>query len=89
MRPFPPITDVEQLDDDGQVGEALMMGLRLIEGIDSRRLASLLSRGERGDQRAAAIERHTKGGLLVRRGGRMQLSHRGLLLADTVISDLL
>ena len=89
VRPLPPITGVEQLDQDGAVGETLMMGLRLIEGIGETRLRRLLARGSRGPQRAAAIERHVATELLTRRDGFLRFTRRGLLLADTVLVELL
>lgn len=87
--PLPPITDVERLDEDGRIGETLMLGLRLTAGIADDRLGDLLSRGTRAPQRRAAVERHTDSGLLGRTAGRLHLTHRGLLLADTVLADLL
>ncbi|MHC4429208.1 MAG: radical SAM family heme chaperone HemW [Planctomycetota bacterium] len=79
-RGLPEITDVECLDADGRVGETLMLGLRLIEGLE---VATLDAR------RAAAIERHLAAGLLERRETNLRLTRHGLLLADTVLSDLL
>ena len=86
---LPEITDVEVLDEDGQVGEVLMLGLRLIEGIERAGLERLLARGRRGDERAAAIDRHVAAGLLERTPSHLRLSRRGLLLADGVLADLL
>jgi oxygen-independent coproporphyrinogen-3 oxidase len=43
--PLPPIEDAEHLDEDGRVGEELMLGLRLTEGIEQSRLDALLSVG--------------------------------------------
>ncbi len=89
VRPLPPITNVERLDDDGRVGEELMLGLRLIEGIAHDRLDKLLAAGRRGPGRAAAIDRHVSEGLLQRDDGSLRLTRRGLLLADIVLADLL
>ncbi len=87
-RPWPPIQDVERLDDDGRAGEELMLGLRLIDGIARDRLEALLALGRRGGERAAAIEGHVDGGRLEERGGRLRLTRTGLLLADSVLADL-
>ncbi|MDY7109971.1 MAG: radical SAM family heme chaperone HemW [Planctomycetota bacterium] len=87
--PLPPICDVEHLDADGRVGEALMLGLRMIDGIELTRLEALLAEGKRGRQRAEAIETHLAAGLLERRDDHLRLTRRGLLLADTVLSDLI
>jgi oxygen-independent coproporphyrinogen-3 oxidase len=86
--PLPPITGAERLDDDGRAGEALMMGLRLVEGMPIERVKRLLETGSRGEQRSAAIDRHTETGLLERSDARLRLTRKGLLLADTVLSDL-
>ncbi len=88
-RGLPPVTDSEQLGEEGRAGEALMLGLRLIEGIGLPDLAMLLAAGSAGERRAEAIERHIAGALLVRDRGRLALTRRGLLLADTVLADLL
>ncbi|MCZ6542825.1 MAG: radical SAM family heme chaperone HemW [Planctomycetota bacterium] len=89
VQPLPPITNVERLDDDGRVGEELMLGLRLIEGIPLDRLDELLTDGRRGPGRAAAIDRHVSEGLLQRDDGSLRLTRCGLLLADIVLADLL
>ena len=82
--PLPPITDVEELDEDGRVGEILMLGLRLNEGISQARLPGLLAGG-----RAEIVRRHVASGLLEHREGRLRFTRRGRLLADTVLADLL
>ena len=89
VRPWPPITDVERLDEDGRVGEALMLGLRLMEGVTLDQLDGLLAVGVRGPHRTAAIDRHIAAGLLRRSATHLHLTRRGLLLADTVLADLL
>ncbi|MHC4948733.1 MAG: radical SAM family heme chaperone HemW [Planctomycetota bacterium] len=87
--PWPPIRDVERLDDDGRVGETFMLGLRLVEGLDLARAETLLARGERGPARRAALERHERDGLVERTDDRLRLTGRGQLLANTVVTDLL
>jgi oxygen-independent coproporphyrinogen-3 oxidase len=86
--PLPPITEVERLGEDGRAGEMLMLGLRLVGGIGIERVEELLAAGKRGIERAGAIDRHVGSGLLDRTGGRLRLTRRGLLLADTVLADL-
>jgi oxygen-independent coproporphyrinogen-3 oxidase len=86
---LPPVIDVEALDADGRVGETLMLGLRLVEGIPLAELEELLSRGRRGPRRRAAIAGAEAGGLLERAAGRLRLTRRGLLLTDSVVRDLL
>ncbi len=79
---------MERLDEDGRVGEAMMLGLRLVAGIPLERLTGLLARGRRGAERARAIERHVANGLLARREGMLRLTPPGRLLADSVLADL-
>jgi oxygen-independent coproporphyrinogen-3 oxidase len=87
--PLPPISDVEQLDQDGRIGEILMLGLRLMEGISLDRLEGLLAVGDRGAPRRLAVDRYTAAGLLEQLDGRLRFTRAGLLLADTVLADLL
>jgi oxygen-independent coproporphyrinogen III oxidase len=87
--PMPPITEVSRLDEDGRIGEELMLRLRLVEGIERERLDALVARGHRGPQRAAAVQRAMSAGLLEENDDRVRFTRRGLLLADTVIADIL
>lgn len=80
---FPPVIDVERVDADARAGEALMLRLRLLDGVPRDVLAQLLN-----DERRAAVERHTAAGLLEWHNDALRLTRRGLLLADTVLSDL-
>jgi len=86
---LPAAIDVEQLDEDGRVGETLMLGLRLLDGIALDEVDQLLALGRRGEARARAIERLVAGGLLSRGDGSLRLTSCGLLMADSVISELL
>lgn len=86
--PLPPIVDVEHPDEDREAGEQLMLGLRLIEGIEDEKVERILQRGRRGQQRRDAIDRHVADGLLMMESGRLRLTRRGLLLADLVLIDL-
>jgi hypothetical protein len=53
------------------------------------RVEQLLAMGSRGPQRAGAIERHVDAGLLQRSDERLHFTPRGLLLADTVLADVI
>ena len=86
--PFPPVQDVERVDADGRIGERFMLELRLACGIAEDEVERMLGAGSRGGARRAAIARHESSGLLERRGGRLTLSRRGLLLANAVVADL-
>ncbi|MCE2875367.1 MAG: radical SAM family heme chaperone HemW [Planctomycetaceae bacterium] len=87
--PWAPVQDVERLNDDGQVGEAFMMGLRLIAGMPHDRVERLLARGTKGTVRRLAIARHTESGLLEHTPTALRLSSHGRLLASEVAIDLL
>lgn len=87
--PLPPITDVERIDEDGRIGEEFMLGLRIIDGIEVDLVERLLSRGERADSRRCALAHYEDAGLLWRTGDRLHLTRRGLLVADTVLADLI
>jgi len=86
--PFAPVQDVERVDADGRVGERFMLELRLASGIAEDEVSRMLDVGTRGHARASAIARHESAGLLERCNGRLRLSRRGLLLANTVVADL-
>ena len=78
-----PVCAVECLDDDARLGEDLMLALRLIEGAERERLAPRLD-----PRRARAIERAVADGLLERTDTHIRFTRRGLLLADSVLADL-
>lgn len=86
---LPFITDIEKLDEDGQVGEVLMLGLRLTDGIDTDSLKILLLKGNRGEERTKTIDKYIQSGLLEKTAGRIRFTQRGQLLADSVLSDLI
>ncbi len=74
--------------EDTLRADAMILGLRLIEGV------SLAEFAERFGVSAEAafgpvIERYTRIGLLETAGGRLRLTERGLLLANEVFTDLL
>jgi oxygen-independent coproporphyrinogen-3 oxidase len=86
---LPAATHVEQVDADVQVGEAFMMGLRLMQGIPAARVESLLASGLDGARRRAMIELHADNGLLEMDADGLRLTADGILLSDTVFADLL
>lgn len=86
---LPLIIDVEKLDEDGQVGEALMLGLRLTQGIKLIELDALLLKGKQGKERLCVIDQHTQSGLLEKTADRIRFTAKGQLLADSVLSDLI
>ena len=86
---LPEIDTVEVLDADGRAGEVLMLGLRCTRGIERQKVIAATSLPMRGQQRAAAIERHLESGLLVWDDDLLRLTQAGMLLGDTVLVDLL
>jgi len=87
--PSSPVQDVELLSEDAQVGEAFMLGLRVVGGIERTRVEQLLQRGCGGPRRRAAIARHVAAGLLVQAGTHLHLTDPGFQMADSVLVDLL
>jgi oxygen-independent coproporphyrinogen-3 oxidase len=81
---FPPITDVERVDDDARKGEALMLHLRLLDGVPRNVLSELMN-----DARRHALDRHIAAGLIEQCDQSVRFTRRGLLLADTVLADLI
>jgi len=80
--------ETETLDCCGALGETMMLGLRLREGIDTVRVAARfgidpLIYFEK------QIERLVSSGLLEKHGAILRLTHRGLLLANTVLGEFL
>ena len=80
--------ETESLSSEDRAREAIMLGLRMIPGIDLREFQrrygiSINSLAE------DAIARHSRNGLLEYNDQTLKLTQDGLLLADTVISDFL
>ena len=84
---LPSIEDVETLSENGQAGEALMLGLRLRDGIQSDRVDQLLQ-VKGGQWRRKVIEEHIQQGNLDFASS-LRLTSKGLMVADTIIGDLL
>ena len=78
----------ETPDDATLRADALILGLRLLEGVSRLEYADRF--GEPPEAAfGEAIERHFRTGLLEDRDGRLRLTPRGLLLANEVFVDLL
>jgi oxygen-independent coproporphyrinogen-3 oxidase len=84
-----PIDSVEQLDIDGQLGEMLMLSLRLNEGAPRRVVEAGFAAPLRGDARRATIDKAMQQGLLAWKADHLVLTPSGLLVADGIIGDLL
>ena len=78
----------ERLETPARVGEAFMLGLRLRDGVD---LAALEARYGAAPvrSRASALDAFAAAGLVERRGSRVRLTDRGLLLANEVLAAVL
>ncbi len=84
-----PLTvECEELSGEGALGETMMLGLRLIEGIE---IDSVIARFGIDPlvHFSDKIAKLDKLGLLVSNGKTMRLTHRGLLLANTVLAEFL
>ncbi len=79
-----PVEQVEQLQTHRAIGEQLMMRLRLLEGLDVDWLNHQVDQPRL--DRIVALEHD---GLLCRQDGRVRLTRRGLMIADSVVAALL
>ncbi|MEM9883090.1 MAG: coproporphyrinogen-III oxidase family protein [Planctomycetota bacterium] len=84
--PHPPTQDHERLDPDARLGERLMLGLRLREGVSITWLDANLPAD---DRRHAAIDEMIDIGMLERTATHLRLTRPGLFVADSVIVKLL
>jgi oxygen-independent coproporphyrinogen-3 oxidase len=85
---LPFVEDVECMNQDIQAGEAFMMGLRLLQGMERAWVETLLLQSP-SMWRTAVIERHIDDGLLEWNTEMLILTPQGLHFADNVISELL
>lgn len=88
---FAPVVDVESPDAKRSLRERVMMGLRLVEGVDWDRVvldAQAASSGL-GDRVGAVGGQVVDEGLAVLVGGRLRLTDRGLQLGDLVVRRLI
>jgi oxygen-independent coproporphyrinogen-3 oxidase len=78
------VTD-EVLNSEERADEFLLMGLRLAEGIDPTRYASLSGRAL--DPRRIAVLRE-EGAIIVDTDGRLRVTKSGFPVLDAVVADL-
>ena len=76
----------ESVSEPLRLFESLMMGLRLVDGVDLDELSTRHGIDARAAH-ADAIGRHVAGGFLVVDGARMRLTTEGLDVANAVIGD--
>jgi oxygen-independent coproporphyrinogen-3 oxidase len=79
-----PVCDVEQLDRETAIGEQLMMRLRLTDGVPLAWCDEKLS-----ESRLRAVGHFIDQGLLERTETHLRLTRRGLMVADSVVLELL
>jgi oxygen-independent coproporphyrinogen-3 oxidase len=83
-----PVALREQLPPEDRAREALVLGLRRLEGID-RRCFIQQTGFDLDALGGAALRRHVQWGLLLDEGWRIRLSRRGLLVSDSLWADYL
>ncbi|MEZ6191635.1 MAG: radical SAM family heme chaperone HemW [Phycisphaerales bacterium] len=84
--PTPPTTDHEELPQRQRIGEQIMLGLRLRQGLA---LDWVDEHIPPADPRRDTVEELIAIGMLERTATRLRLTHNGLFLADSVIAKLL
>ena len=80
------ITDEAPLSSVEAADEALVMGLRLGEGVDAAQLAERFGLSTVVDW--SRVERLVESGHLVRRGARIMLTHAGRLVLDHILGEI-
>lgn len=78
----------ERLEPEETLGETMMLGLRLRDGVPLRQIRDRFGI-EPLTRFAPQIARLTEHGLLLLEDDTLRLTHRGLLLANTVLSEFL
>lgn len=85
-RPWAPVQDLERLGGSKRAGERLMMGLRLRCGMTRAELETILAPN---DERWFTLHRAVGDGLMEWRSDCLRFTDSGILLADTVLIDLI
>lgn len=78
----------EELSPDERAGEALMLGLRLVSGIEVDGFVGRFGRAA-WDRRLPALEAAIREGALIRREGSISLAPRATMLANEVIARVM
>lgn len=82
------ISEERALPAAEQAAEALMMGLRLAEGIDAPALARRFGLREDAVVDQMRAELCTRLGLIAREGGRLRVTGRGMVVLDSVLAEI-
>lgn len=83
-----PVESGEQLDEAGAMAETMMLGLRLLDGVEEQRFASRFGRSLT-EVYGPVLERLSGRGLLEHAGDAWRLTMRGLRLGNTVWAEFL
>ncbi len=87
--PWPPVKDVERIEPAVARGEAFMLGLRLVAGMDRGWVETLLAGDPEPGGRRETIQGQIADGQLEWAGDRLRLTEGGRMVADSVIGALL
>lgn len=85
MRGESPRTDEHRLTAEERLGDALFTGLRLTAGIDLQAVGRRYGT-DVWERFGRDLQPHLDEGVLVRQGGRLRLTRRGMLLANEVMA---
>jgi putative oxygen-independent coproporphyrinogen III oxidase len=83
------VSQLEPLDAETDLAERLMLGLRLVEGVDVESAALATGAEPWPPARLRSVERLAARGRVVREGPRLRIPHEAWLLADGTIADLI
>lgn len=83
-----PVAEREQLEPEDRAREALVLGLRRLEGIERHAFAQRTG-FELDTLAGPSLRRHVQWGLMVDDGRRIRLSRRGLLVSDSLWPEYL
>ena len=84
-----PTAGAERVDEPQKaIGESLMLGLRMKEGVSLRRIAQECG-ADPEDEYGELFEELENSGLVARENGRLLLSEKGTLLANRVLANFL
>jgi len=82
------ISEERDLDAAERAGEALMMGLRLAEGVDLADLAERTGLAREALVDEEAVARLSEAGLMRRMGARLAVTPAGMLLLDGILAEI-
>ena len=82
------LVEERELPTPEQAAEALMMGLRLAEGVDLAALVSRMGIDQSALVDEQAIARLAGHGLLIQSGDRLRVTPEGMLLLDAILAEI-